>query len=357
MPTKPLTDEILEETIRRIEICLTEGYSPPWMPTTHAALKEAGRRAVEDGFTQTFRAFETRYLTAKDRLREPDWTRYRAPVYQAPAARVAPLQQYPITPAIEPSGRKVKVCVIGDAHDDPRLEDKTRFLAMGRWANEEAPDYIVQVGDWATFDSMSRHAEKGSLDHKLRPSWQQDLESLHLSIGAFEKGLKAKKVVKIFNEGNHEERAWKYESSNPDMVGTLVPQWQSLFASNGWRIHGFGEYAFIEGVGFIHYIVNGAGKAFGGKTGNQRAGNDSTFSIVHGHDHRLERVSLPKIGPSRSVEILSIGCSLPWGHVEPYAKLSPAGWWWGVNTLTIQDGMILGQNSIEMPEIMRKYGK
>lgn len=353
MAAHPLSTETLKQTISLVEDALRDGFGPPW--AGGGAIEEAGKRALAAGMIRSIGTFNSRYSLAKRTIGEPDWALWRATNYQRPMGATTQIGAYEPQETVRPTGKKVKVCVIGDAHDDPRLEDKDRFKWMGRWCAHEAPDYVIQLGDWGTFDSMSKHAQPGSLSKQLQPSWMQDLESLHLSIGAFEKGLKGK-VKKIMTAGNHKDRVARYEDSNPDIAGALVPQWKQLFQSEGWRIHEFGEYAFIEGVGFIHYIVNGMGRAYGGKTGNQRAGNDSVFSIVHGHDHRLERTSAPKVGPFKPVEVISAGCSLPWGWVEPYAKLSPAGWWWGVSTLTIQEGMILDMQATSMLTLEEKFG-
>ena len=39
------------------------------------------------------------------------------------------------------------VLAIGDCHDSPRLPDKKRFFAMGRYAKENKVDKIIQIGD------------------------------------------------------------------------------------------------------------------------------------------------------------------------------------------------------------------
>ena len=47
------------------------------------------------------------------------------------------------------------VLAIGDCHDSPRLPDKRRFYAMGRYAKENKVDQIVQIGDFASIESVS----------------------------------------------------------------------------------------------------------------------------------------------------------------------------------------------------------
>lgn len=357
MASNALREETLNEVIRRIEDCLKDGFKPPSADGRHAggAISEAARRAVKEQWVGTERAFTKRYEIAKARGIVPDWSLWRAPVYHSGEPIVYPLEAYPPIAALKPTGRPIKVCVIGDAHDDPRLPDKSRFRWMGQWARERDPDYIVQIGDWGTFDSLSRHNDPASLKARGQPSWAQDLASMGESVSAFHEGLGPSDAILIMTQGNHEDRAARYEDNHPDMRGTLVPAWQGLFTGMGWRIAPFGEYVHIDGVGFVHHPINPAGKAYGGKTGNQRAANDTVFSIVHGHDHKLERVSAAKIGYARPIEVISVGCSLPWGWVEPYAKISTEGWWWGVVELTIQDGTITDMNTVSMLRLEERY--
>ena len=47
------------------------------------------------------------------------------------------------------------VLAIGDCHDSPRLPDKKRFFAMGRYAKENKVDQVVQIGDFASANSYS----------------------------------------------------------------------------------------------------------------------------------------------------------------------------------------------------------
>ena len=71
-----------------------------------------------------------------------------------------------------------RVCAIGDLHDSPHLSDKSRFTWIARHICETQPDRIVQIGDWASFDSVSRHDAPGSIKQKMRPSIAADFESL-----------------------------------------------------------------------------------------------------------------------------------------------------------------------------------
>ena len=47
-----------------------------------------------------------------------------------------------------------KIIVIGDTHDSPKIK-QDRFVWIGKYIKESKPDYIIQIGDWASFDSLS----------------------------------------------------------------------------------------------------------------------------------------------------------------------------------------------------------
>ena len=356
MPQPPNSQAILEETIERVEAQLRLGFGPPWMRGSSGAIHEAGKQATRDGWVASAATFRTRYDQAIIKHREPDWSLYRPAVYQHPEPEIiaSPPSQDP-SGALVPEGSFIRVAVIGDCHDDPRLPDKSRFHALGAWAAAQDVSQVVQLGDWGTWDSMSQHQKSGTLGFQENPSFMQDLESLYESIWAFEKGVSSSGIKKIMTSGNHEDRVRRYEDNNPQMAGTLDPKWRAAFAEHGWSVRNFGEYYFVDGVGFIHHAINGAGRAFGGKTANQRSANEAVFSIVHGHDHRLDIHSSPKIGPVRPVQIMSAGCALPWGHIEAYARHGTTGWWWGAVTVTILQGEIIGYSATSMIEIMDRF--
>ena len=43
--------------------------------------------------------------------------------------------------------------VIGDVHDSPKLS-KDRLTWIGKYARKSKPDYIIQIGDFGSFDSL-----------------------------------------------------------------------------------------------------------------------------------------------------------------------------------------------------------
>lgn len=288
-----------------------------------------------------------------------DWSLYRPHQYAKPpeVAKVTPVH----VPAVNlrPTGKTVKVCVIPDIHISPEVPHD-RMLWIGRWCNDMAPDYIVQLGDWLTLDSLSTHAKPGTTTKFLQPSFQDDIGAGERSMALFEKGLQQKQGTtdncpRIITYGNHEFRAHRFEDGLPELQGTIVNNVDRVFTAGGFRIVPYGEFLFIEGVGLIHHANNTLGRPYGGKTANQRIATDSNFSTISGHTHQRQSASVPKIGPNLSVRSISAGCALPYGHVEQYAKHSTNGWDYGCLLVTICKGQILDERWFHMLSLEDSY--
>ena len=341
-----------------IHDCLREGFSPPFIPVRgRAAHTEAVRRLIDAGHKS---GTAWGWINAlKGTKWEPDYSHYRPYQYQALQHGRKILPAYRPSEVLKPDAESRKVGIIGDAHDEPSLPDKSRFYWMGRWAAEQNFDELVQVGDMATLDSLTRHAAPGTKTFNELPSFQQDLLSLDEALSALDRGLgKARgKIKKTITFGNHEARAVTYEDNNPQMIGTVVDALINVFRKHGWRVIPFGEILFIEGVGITHHPINLMGRAYGGKTANRASGNDLTFTLIHGHDHKREQVSCAKIGPQGFIETISAGCALPWGLVQNYAKHGPSGWWWGVMGARFCQGQILDYDFTSMLTLEELYGE
>ena len=246
-----------------------------------------------------------------------------------------------------------RVLAVGDAHDSPSLPDKSRFRWIGRYAAEVRPDKIIQIGDIFTFDSLSRWDVPGSLSQKLRPSFARDLESGEEALSAFAKDC-PDGIPKHITLGNHDVRPLRFELGQAEIEGQLWGPVKDLFARYNWRMHDEGAYFFVGGVAFLHSPRTIMNREYGGKTLNAVA-NDSVHSTVKGHSHRGQVVHAPKLGPMGGVTIVDLGTCLPTGYVAQYAKVALTGWTYGVWTLTIQSGRIIGHSFISMDELASRY--
>jgi predicted phosphodiesterase len=321
----------------------------------NGAVAEAAIEAVAEGEFATTAAFKSAMLDLPPEW-EPDWSLYRAQRYQQPV----PLSV--LTPALEPfpmapSGTPQRILVIGDLHNDPRHEHRLKVLTWAaRMASEHRYDRIIQVGDWSTFDSVNQHDDNATMAARSKPSVKVDLENLTQSHQAFRRGMAEDYRPKLdFLLGNHENRLERFENANPESVGTFTLARDETFAQFGWRSRPYGELFYVEGVAFTHHPTNGAGRAYGGKTGPQRAANESTVPVVSGHTHRRQVHDSPKIGPVDVISMVEVGCGLLWGEVESYAKHGLTGWWHGLVPMTVQGGVITDLEFKSMLTIRDRY--
>jgi len=111
----------------------------------------------------------------------------------------------------------------------PTIPDKSRFFAMGKYARENKVDQIIQIGDFASVDSLNRFDGNDTLKGKKKPSFGEDMKSFQQAIRAFNKGLDGYDIPKHVTLGNHEDRIWSFTNKNPEIVDMLdeycLPQW------------------------------------------------------------------------------------------------------------------------------------
>lgn len=361
MPQPALSEAKARETVERVEAALREGHRPRGMTGPgKGAVAVAAERAINEGFVSSCSAFESRLRTARQAFGlEPDESAYRPQRYQQPVPRAVLFDAPPPEASVlRPSGRPLRVLAIGDLHQDPRHPDRLKVLTwIARYASRERFDHIVQIGDWSTWDSVNQHDRNDTLGARSKPSIKQDMENLKASLQAWRAGMapdyKPRQTVVL---GNHENRLERFENANPESHQTFTLARDELFLGFGWKTRPYGEVFYLEGVGFTHHPVNGAGRAFGGETGPQRAANKTTVSLVSGHTHKRQVHDSAKIGPVDVVSMIEIGCALPWGTVESYAKHGMTGWWYGVVALTVQGGAITDTHFKSMLALEAEHG-
>lgn len=339
-----------------VEDCLREGFTPERVPGA------GGRTAVAEAASRwkvgspprsiTYRAFMYVLEDAKNAGFEPDWSAYRPRQYlhRPPGAPVMPDQSH--VQEDDPEGEPEVICVIGDAHDSPHIRDKSRFRWLGEFAAEHGVERVVQVGDWWTMDCFSSHPDRATFEGFAKPTFEQDRESFHESQHAFRQGLGSHKPKLDEILGNHEHRAWRYDNLHPDGLsyGLMV---EEAFAQWGFRTTPYGQFRFIQGVGFIHTPLNGLGRPM---AQTQRA-NKAMFDIIHGDDHRALQLTDYKIGPMRSPTIYSAATALPPGYVEGFANKGGSPWRSGVCLATVWGGHVRSWSFTEMILLRHRYGR
>lgn len=272
-------------------------------------------------------------------------------IEEVPAAKI----RVRVRAGSTPESSTIRVLAIGDAHDDPSLP-KDRFRWMGKLGADRGVDWIVQIGDFATLDSLNSHIPNETLLGKLKNPFAADMGSFREALDQFDHGLGSHRAKKHVALGNHERRAWLYEENRPEVAGILTGDLLQTLADRGWGTTPYGEYFFLGGVGFIHAAINRLGKTYGGKNAESTIANDAIFDHVIGHSHVRREHRAPKLGPSKHVTILNLGCALPWGHIESYVMHGAvSGWWAGAHVLTLSGGQIIGADAVPMNELQRMY--
>jgi hypothetical protein len=252
-------------------------------------------------------------------------------------------------------GPIIRVMALGDPHDKPG-RDKRRFTLMGRHAAETRPDVIVSIGDWASLDSLSSHELPGSQNDADRSPFHEEIESLEESASFFFRDLGIGQIRFLHTHGNHEHRAWRAANKQPKLNGDMPQRLDTVFAQYGIKTHTFGEFVDIGGVDFVHIPLSIMGKEMGGEMMERNAGMKSLRSIVCGHTHRANILTIMKVGQQRQVKVVNLGTSMPHGLVEKYTGLAPTGWFYGVHELRIMDGQILSVKQWDMLELEERYG-
>jgi predicted phosphodiesterase len=247
------------------------------------------------------------------------------------------------------------VCVIGDSHDSPHLKDKRRFTWIGRHINETKPDHVVQIGDLLTMDSCSRHEEWGTISGRKKPSFLADLESGEQALSLLD-GELTYDPEKHVTLGNHEHRVKLWENAHPEVEDDFYCRVTGLMHDHDWSTVDYGDWVFIDGVGFTHAPFNTMGKPYGGKQPENQIANDAIHSIVFGHTHVANVKNAKKIGLNKKITILNVGSAMPDKHVEAYAKHNTTGWTYGVFDLILKDGEILDHSFMSMFKLQLKYG-
>ena len=249
-----------------------------------------------------------------------------------------------------------KVCVIGDLHDAPAIP-KERLRWLGKHIKNTKPDQVVQIGDFLSLDSCCWHIDNATMQaRKNKGTFIDDINSFDAALEELNKGIGNYKVKKHVTLGNHENRLWKWEDRNPEYYNMGKRELFGTLKKYGWTASEYGEFYFIDGVGFTHVPFNVMGREFGGVSVERNIGQSSLFDVVFGHTHKFNDVRCAKIGKSNYIRVVNVGCALPQHHVESYAKLSTTGWFWGLCELTIFDNHIQDVNTISMTTLEEMYG-
>lgn len=348
MPTPRLSEETLRAAIEAINLHGSQGAAAKALGiprgTLETRLREARNRGIDIDRAPDKGGLSAIVESLRDELNATKQ-----------ALRDAVRPRFTLRQDNYPRHTKHKGIYIGDAHDSPHIPDKKRFEWIGAHVNRVKPDFCEQIGDFGTWDSLNSHDGNETFAGRSKPTFAQDLASFNLALEAFGSRLNWK-CEKHEDDGNHERRMHLFENIHPETNGTLVYQWEKLLERHGWTHSPYGFINYRGGVGAVHAAINTMGKTYGGKNAEQTIANDSVHDLVIGHSHRQRLIRAPKIGGNGYVQILNVGCALPNGHIEDYAKHALNGWSYGIMEVTIQHGHIQDFHWVSMERLEELYG-
>lgn len=249
----------------------------------------------------------------------------------------------------------VKIVVIGDAHDSPHIPDKSRFEWIGAYINDSKPDVVIQIGDFATIDSLNTHDANHTAKGRNKPTFSEDMVSFNLALDALSSKLNFS-PEKHCTLGNHERRIWSFENEHPELSQDMQFRLFEVFERHKWGVSPYGMLTYYGGCGYAHAALNSLGKTYGGKNAEATIANEAIHDITIGHSHRERPWRAAKIGGNNYVVVDNVGCALPHGHVEDYARHALNGWAYGIVEQTLRGGHIADRAWVSMERLGELYG-
>jgi len=247
-----------------------------------------------------------------------------------------------------------RVVVIGDLHMKPGM-DFEHMRWIGRYVSEAKPDNVVQIGDAFDMSSCEFHSPPGSASQLHRPSFSEDIASGEEAFDTYHSEIGIGEIPHDVTLGNHEFRVWRLEELAPNLAGTLTLQLEQFFYRYRWRVTPYRQWLFMEGVGFTHVPMSIMQKPIGGRYPENTIGNQATHSIIFGHTHRNNSVTVPKIGINNSITITNVGSAMPHGYIPPYANGATTGYTYGIHDLRLRGGRVEGGNFISLLELEERF--
>ncbi len=280
---------------------------------------------------------------------------------QALQNRLKVAEQRGIKPRVrKPSGKAspklecpsiIRAVWFTDAHNQPGM-DTERFEWLAKFVNDQKPDVLIDGGDFDDLNSLCGHERNDSWKGKFKPAFAADLEASALARGYLDTHI-THPCEKHFILGNHEDRLYQFENTNPEVYGMM--QHAYLEIHKNWQITPYRGYLDIGGVDFTHVPMNGMNKPIGGNRAAVQVATKSVRDCCFGHTHTYGYWEESKFGPNRSTTAINGGCFMPQGYVPKYAQGSAKGYWYGCHVMEISEGRIISHTPVTMRELKARY--
>lgn len=349
MPSPPVPDEVLRATVEARKLYPSQVAAARALGISRRTLQERLQKAEDKwGAVPPSDVPSPLAGIVESLRRELDDTRR--------ALKSATKPRYTIRQDIFGETDTIRVIVMGDAHDDPTIPDKSRFEWAGKYAAEAKADVLVSIGDFLNMNSLCFHVPDENYSGKAKPTFITDILSGKQAFAALNSGLGNWNPEKHLTVGNHENRLYRQEDSAPSSMGMYQSLFDECVSGAGFTYSAYGDTHLIGGVGFTHIPLNIMGRPSSARHLNS-LGNDSIRDLVFGHRHRATAQPFPKIGGT-SVTLVDSGCYLPWGYkkMESFAEHTPGEWSYVLTDLRIKNRRIVDCNFVSVMTLEERYG-
>jgi hypothetical protein len=198
-------------------------------------------------------------------------------------------------------------------------------LEHNRWIGQAIakyePDVVIDLGDAADFESISRHADPGTLSREGK-RLKDDLDAANEGERLLREGMggfRPKRMVRL--HGNHENRLLRYIEANPVLEGLIGLH---LLNNQDWEVVPYcGAHPGviqIDGIWYAHYFAQpNTGKAITGTVATRISRIGGSF--VQGHQQGLMRGDVPLATGRTYRGVVAGSCYL---HDEGYKGIANA---------------------------------
>ena len=208
--------------------------------------------------------------------------------------------------------------IFEDAHIE-QGQDLNRFEQLGKLIVRERPDFIINLGDFISFESISNwNSSKKLTLEGLR--YAGEIEAGNKALDLLEAPLRelqskqARLKLKQYRPrleyvaGNHEVRVERYVEENPQLNGIMSVADNLYLFDRGYNFTGYKGYTEIEGVQFTHVPITGNGQPVSGINVIQAGLRIVSKSTVWGHHHYVASGSIKRHGSENLIQGLTCGC-------------------------------------------------
>ncbi len=217
--------------------------------------------------------------------------------------------------------------ILGDIHS-PYHHRPSWALAM-KVLKYVQPQILVQIGDWADSNAMSRHTK----DPNREGLWRKELR-IPIALRNQVDVLVGDKCRKIITLGNHDEWMEKrIREKMPELDGMLTIDKEIGFSANGWEVTRYGDHCSVGKLHLSHEFgrcgTNAAQDTLAAVGGNSVFGHSHRAAVVYGGDALGTKHVSCNVGwlgdPDKAQYMFKIKRNRSWMHGVGLAHFTSAG--------------------------------